>query len=238
MSEDGDDENLSDEGLSRGDLSMSIVEVPSQGMDLTLSLRGFGLSVVDMLPKELIYLGISEIEVNYVSQLEEQFNEEDRETIKTTKTYLLLKIGDLQIDNIINKEFPVLLGQMNLYKKRVVELSDENTPDPLSEYYRRVRNDQMVSKKYIKARHKRINKLKKEGKLVELQALEDQAKKEIPFILFELQMSQKQKEDRLGSIIRYDKIRFCMNKFFIAVESNIVKDNLNFVMGTLDIFSY
>lgn len=67
MSEDGDDENLSDEGLSRGDLSMSIVEVPSQGMDLTLSLRGFGLSVVDMLPKELIYLGISGIEVNYVS---------------------------------------------------------------------------------------------------------------------------------------------------------------------------
>ena len=51
-------------------------------------------------------------------------------------------------------------------------------------------------------------------------------------------MSQKSYQDRIGSIVRYDKIRFGIQEFFIQVESNILNDNLNFVKETLNIFNY
>jgi hypothetical protein len=55
-------------------------------------------------------------------------------------------------------------------------------------------------------------------------------KPRVPFIIFQVLMSNKTYEDRIGSVIRYDKIRFGIQEFFIQVESNIVNDNLKFVM--------
>ena len=51
-------------------------------------------------------------------------------------------------------------------------------------------------------------------------------------------MSEKVTEGRVGSIVRYDKIRVGMQELFIQVESTILNDNLKFVMETLGIFNY
>jgi len=50
-------------------------------------------------------------------------------------------------------------------------------------------------------------------------------------------MSQKTHEGKLGSIIRYDKVMFGIQEFFVQIESSIVNNNLQFVMEILAIFS-
>ena len=59
-----------------------------------------------------------------------------------------------------------------------------------------------------------------------------------PFIVFYVDMSAKSQAGRLGSTIRYERVQFVMQEFFIQVESSILNDNLKFVMETLSTFSY
>ena len=50
-------------------------------------------------------------------------------------------------------------------------------------------------------------------------------------------MTQKQRENRIGSIIQYNKIRFGILDFFISIETSILNNNLKFAMEVMSVFS-
>ncbi len=59
----------------------------------------------------------------------------------------------------------------------------------------------------------------------------------IPFITLEILQTGKSQKNKLGQIIRYEKIIFGIQEFFIQIETSIVNDNLKMVMELLNIFS-
>jgi hypothetical protein len=59
----------------------------------------------------------------------------------------------------------------------------------------------------------------------------------VPFLFFKMKRSTKTHGDRIGSVIRYDKVAFGIQEFFIQVETNIVNNNLALCMEILNVFS-
>jgi hypothetical protein len=76
-----------------------------------------------------------------------------------------------------------------------------------------------------------------DGEVIGGNSEEKDAKKNIPFIIFELQMTKKSYEEKIGSLIRIERIKAGIQEFFIQVESDIVNDNFKFVIETLQVFN-
>lgn len=58
-----------------------------------------------------------------------------------------------------------------------------------------------------------------------------------PFIKLDVDMSQREHKGKIGTIVRYDKILFGVQEFFISIESAIVNENFKLVMDIINIFS-
>lgn len=113
-------------------------------MDIDVSLKGIGISFIDNLPKELIFLTIDDIFLQYnTHKVKELLNEaldgqnssKEEDDMTEVRESIMLKIGNLQIDNLINDEFPVLFGAAKYYDKKLIRKSTLDMKSRLQDFY-------------------------------------------------------------------------------------------------------
>lgn len=163
------------------------------GQKIMINLQGIGISLIDGEPDELLYICLSKILLNYqykTVQLKDQVETD-------TKTIIELNLGNFQIDNLTNEDYPVLLGTRSFYHKRLTQANISNAMSNLSTFYKIVQESEIKSKK-----SKPLDNM--------------------PFIVFEIDKNSKAHQEKIGSLVRYEKLRFCMQKFFLQVESTII----------------
>jgi hypothetical protein len=81
----------------------------STGIILDLQMKGMSISFIDNQPQELINISMSNLVMNYskITQASDAFEE--------TKENLDFKLGNFQIDNLINEDMPVVFGALKLF---------------------------------------------------------------------------------------------------------------------------
>ena len=79
----------------------------------SLDLLGFGVSVIDKEPKEILYLSIFKILAKFQQNIIEKFHSEEIET----SIMLDLNINHLQVDNMTGDENPIILTSINALDK-------------------------------------------------------------------------------------------------------------------------
>jgi len=112
----------------------------SSGIKLDVSLRGVAFSVIDNEPKELIYLRADQVLLT-LSQGTSHFVEEGSR-MKEVDSEIGLSVGNLQIDNLLSDQMPVVLGSTKLYKPLLKEQGDE----PLEACYLKIRGSDEEAK--------------------------------------------------------------------------------------------
>jgi len=80
-----------------------------EDIKLECAIMGVGLSIIDNEPKELIYLSAHEI---YIGMEKDVILEDD---LRDTNYLLVFNVGHVQIDNMLNKSFPVIFGPQALF---------------------------------------------------------------------------------------------------------------------------
>ena len=113
-----------------------------------------------------------------------------------TDTIIDLKIANFQIDNLINDEMPVVMGAKQYYEKNLEKASEANMQSNLSKFIKIVQDTD------IKKEKRRL--------LGRNRSQEDDSIPKPPFIVFYVDMNEKSHEDKIGSIIRYEKVQFVM----------------------------
>jgi len=82
-------------------------------------LIGIGFSLIDSDPKELLYLSLHELDVEFEAKVA------IIKKVRDTSFFLKINLGHMQVDNMLNKSFPVIFGPQCLFmvdsKKRVKE---------------------------------------------------------------------------------------------------------------------
>ena len=108
-------------GERKGELVEEVKEEPHGKDDLKvkIALMGFGASIVDSDPKELIYMSVHEITV----EIEKQVTVENG--LQDINYYYSVDIGHVQIDNMLSKSFPVIFGPQRLF----IKAKDKKTAD-------------------------------------------------------------------------------------------------------------
>lgn len=86
-------------------------------LNLEVGFKGFGLTLIDNKPQELIYVCLHEFDLKYHTK---EFEIRGSKGMIESSVVFLLDIGNLQIDNLVNEEMPVLFGQRNYYDKNLV----------------------------------------------------------------------------------------------------------------------
>jgi len=92
----------------------SVENVTTTGMKFMLNLLGIGISIIDQEPEELLYICVNKILVNY------QYRAVTEEGETDTKTVIELNLGNFQIDNLTNDDYPVLLAPRRYYRRHLV----------------------------------------------------------------------------------------------------------------------
>ena len=59
----------------------------------------------------------------------------------------------------------------------------------------------------------------------------------VPFVKVAMESSQKTHTGKLGTILRYEKVTFGIQEFFLQIESAIMNENFKLIMDIIDIFS-
>lgn len=133
----------------------------------------------------------------------------------------LLDIGNVQIDNLVNEDLPVLFGQKHYYDRNIIVASKGAPPGAsaakidkgtLSHAYRLVLDEDLMPQQY----DKHGNELER-----------------LPFVRFNFVMSKKRRPNKVGSIINYKTIYFGMQEVFLQAETTIVNDNIKFLVEIL-----
>lgn len=73
------------------------------------SLMGFGVSLIDNEPKEIIYISAHEIDTILEQKITKEIDTQD------TNYFISLNIGHIQIDNMLDKSFPIIFGPQRLF---------------------------------------------------------------------------------------------------------------------------
>ena len=129
---------------------------------------------------------------------------------------------------MINDDMPVVIGAKRYFDKNLTKRIDEaQNRENISQFYKTVDEKDIERKKRQKKGWYRFNK-KQNPPEIELTDVNQQTETEndqpaepigeqtsIPFILFEMQMTKKSYEDKIGSIIRIERIKFGIQEFFI-----------------------
>ncbi len=80
-----------------------------EDVNIKVTLQGFGVSVMDGEPKELLYLSLYEV------SLELEKNVKIEAEHKDATYYLSVNVGHVQVDNMLEKSFPVIFGPQRLF---------------------------------------------------------------------------------------------------------------------------
>ena len=80
-------------------------------LKFSLFLQGIGLSIIDGDPKELLYFSAHQIEIGLEKKVLKELQIED------TNYYLKFNIGHIQLDNMLDKSFPVIFAPQRLFIK-------------------------------------------------------------------------------------------------------------------------
>lgn len=80
-----------------------------EDIKLECAMLGVGISIIDNGPKELIYLSAHEI---YIGMEKDVILEDD---LRDTNYLLVFNVGHVQIDNMLNKSFPVIFAPQALF---------------------------------------------------------------------------------------------------------------------------
>ena len=98
---------------------------------LTIRLKGLGLSFVTNDPKELLYISIYHLQIKLSRN-------SIQSKVKQTDTELKMKIGHIQVDNMLDKSFPTIFTPKKLFHKDQIgedsdiedqEIVDDNTQE-------------------------------------------------------------------------------------------------------------
>lgn len=117
-----------------------------------LQFAGFGLTLIDNQPKEILYISLKELKVDlqqneYSNKLSEG---------KLEKTEIELTIGDFQIDNMVNDQLPVVFGAKDFYQNTVkLENGEVNEYlGDISSFYKTVKTTDMAKNSYTEAKRR------------------------------------------------------------------------------------
>lgn len=171
------------------------------GMKVFVDLKGLGFTFIDNHPKELMFIQLCGVVVNYSSISQTQVlidseNASGRKELREstiTNTKCKLTLGNFQIDNLVDEEMPVLLGSQNYYALNLIKSSHADIQSNLSKFYRIMPDDNFKQAKKAKKRENNNTTAREE---------------QVPFIKFDLEMSQREHKGKIGTIVRYDKIHF------------------------------
>ena len=84
------------------------------GMHVSVNLPGFGFSFIDQEPKELIFVCLNKVVIGYNCEVS-MLSCEDEETKEETS----FSIFNVQIDNLLDDNMPVLFGAKRYYDKHL-----------------------------------------------------------------------------------------------------------------------
>ena len=129
------------------------------------------------------------------------------------RSELSVKIGNFQIDNLINDVMPVVAGARQLYGPHLEAAED----DRLDQLYKGIDASQ------------RKQETEEEGN----QSCEAQY---IPFLLLSVSKSERRFEGKIGSIVRFDAVHLAMQEFFVQVETSIMESNFSFILQIIALF--
>ena len=131
----------------------------------------------------------------------------------------MMDIGNFQIDNLTNEEYPVLLGAKDYYDKKIYVAGQHL-------YDRQIRNNLATAFRSVQPEDFKERERDKHGKVLE----------RLPFLRANFLMNKKTQENKLGAIVRYESIYFGMQELFIQVETTILNDNIKFIIEVLKVF--
>lgn len=104
---------------------MSMGNTKTAGISMTINLKGMGISIVDEEPKELLYISIYMIDAFVMK--ESKMVDFSQKTFEDQEEYDL-KIGHMQIDNVISKENPIIFSPESALDKHSHLTAAEFTP--------------------------------------------------------------------------------------------------------------
>ena len=134
---------------------------------------------------------MNELDLNYVKKNYSNLKK-TKECMDQVDTIIDLKIANFQIDNLINDEMPVVMGAKQYYEKNLEKASEANMQSNLSKFIKIVQDTEL---KKEKKRYLRRNR-----------SQEDDTQEKPPFIVFYVDMNAKSHAEKIGSIIRYEKV--------------------------------
>ena len=116
------------------------------GTDMDISLKGISISFIDNQPQELVFLTIDDINLQYnTHQIKELIINEsidanknvqkDEDDMTEARESIILKIGNMQIDNQLSDEYPVLFGAAKYYDKKLIRKSTLDMKSRLEDFY-------------------------------------------------------------------------------------------------------
>ncbi len=114
-------------------------------------LKGIGMSFIDNQPKELMYLRMDDFNLKYENwnALAKKIYEQNHLRTQTFSV-INLEIGNLQLDNMIHEEMPVVFGPKKYYDKKLIDLCNKNKPDfkqNLSNFYKIAKQNELYKEK-------------------------------------------------------------------------------------------
>lgn len=86
-------------------------------LNLEVGFKGFGITLIDNKPQELIYICLNELDLKLHTK---EFEIKGSKGMIENSIIFMFDIGNLQIDNLVNEEMPVLLGQRNYYDRNLI----------------------------------------------------------------------------------------------------------------------
>lgn len=96
---------------------LAVLKQQNFGTRCEFAFKGFGISLIDNKPQELLYICLNELDLEYTYQSRELIGcAEDNEEI----VRFMMDIGNLQIDNLVNNEMPVIFGAKDFFDRNVV----------------------------------------------------------------------------------------------------------------------
>ena len=117
-------------------------------MKVQVEFKGFGLSFINNLPRGLIYLRISDIDLEYQERaFLEPADQARGKDSQETETIIELKIGNFQIDNLINNEMPVVIGAKKYYDEYLQVANPQNIFSNMSSFYKIFKESDFKKKK-------------------------------------------------------------------------------------------
>lgn len=168
------DQDSDEEEVEKVDNVVMMLHVFNSGVRMEFSFKGFGVSLIDNKPRELLYICVNELDLEYTFGSRELVDvTEDKEEI----TRFMMDIGNIQIDNLVNEDMPVIFGATDYFDKNIIVDKDQETYATLAQSYKMVSSNDMKPKEFDKSGH-------------ELPRL--------PFLRFNFLKSKKTQEGKLG----------------------------------------